>query len=310
MNNPDDVNYQVHHSKLWLKTVYIFKAHIFNPLWKDRDSRRKTRYEATYGFVMGYLQRYAENVRHIVVKKEYGVEEPERAFSIWFQGEEQAPPLVKACFRNMRRHLSQELVVLDENTIFDWISLPDYIVRKWKEGKIPHAHFSDICRVELLYRHGGVWLDATDYVTAPIPKYIMDEDFFMYVTSGVEIRGSYSGVQNCFIHSKKGNQLLGIWREAIHLYWKNENRKINYFVHHLLLKLAVQNNEVASNLFDKMPKVLQDPTHVVWNHYLEKFDQHSFDEMTKDAFFQKTSYKSKSISNLPEDSLGAHMIQS
>ena len=86
MNNSDGINNQSHHSKLWLNTLYIFKAHIFNPIWKNRDSRRKTRYDATYNFVMGYLQRYAEDVRSFEAEKNHDVDEPERAFTIWLQG--------------------------------------------------------------------------------------------------------------------------------------------------------------------------------------------------------------------------------
>ena len=195
MNNSDGINNQSHHSKLWLNTLYIFKAHIFNPIWKNRDSRRKTRYDATYNFVMGYLQRYAEDVRSFEAEKNYDVDEPERAFTIWLQGEDNAPALVKACFRSMRRLLKQELVILDENSLFEWISLPDYIIDKWKKGDITHAAFSDICRVELLYQYGGVWLDATDFVTAPIPEFIMNEDFFVFM-AGNKVRGNYAKIQS------------------------------------------------------------------------------------------------------------------
>lgn len=143
---------------------------------------------------MGYLRRYAPAVEKIVPETVDTTEEPERAFTIWYQGEDAAPELVKACFRSMRRNLKQELVVLDENTLFDWITLPEHIVRKWKEGKIPHTQFSDICRIELLFEHGGLWFDATDYVTAPVPQYIMDEDFFLFM-AGSRIRGSYAFIE-------------------------------------------------------------------------------------------------------------------
>lgn len=310
MNNSDGIDYQGHHSKLWLNTVYIFKAHILNPIWNDRDSRRKIRYDATYNFVMGYLQRYAEEVRKFDAGKNHVAEEQERAFTIWFQGEENAPALVKACFRSMRHHLKQELVILDEKSLFEWISLPDYIIDKWKKGAITHAAFSDICRVELLYQHGGVWLDATDFVTAPLPEFIMNEDFFVFM-AGNKVRGNYAKIQSCFMRGRKSNPILSIWRKAIYLYWKNEKSKINYFWMHFLLRLVVENNEVAKREFAKMPKIDQDPTHELWgSHAGDVYDKDEFDRICGGSFFQKTNFKDKRLHNVTPGSVAQYIIDS
>lgn len=288
----------------------IWNGHILNPIWSDRVSRRKKRYEATSDSLMRYLKRYAPAVAAIRPSDAPVEPEPEHAFSIWFQGEENAPELVKACFRSMRRNLRQPLVVLDSETLFDWIKLPDFIVEKWKKGEIPHTQFSDICRVELLYQHGGVWLDATDYVTAPVPDYIMDEDVFMFM-AGEKIRGYYALIQSCFIRGRKGNPLLDVWRNANYIYWSNENNKIDYFIHHLMLKLSVANNATAKECFGKMPKVAQDPTHTLWGaHCADTYDKAEFERLTRDSFFQKTNYKDKRLSTVAPDSVAAYIINS
>lgn len=288
----------------------IAVGHIFNAPWKSREERRATRYKATRSAALRYLRRYAPAIRALKPEPMDTTPEPERAFTIWYQGEEQAPPLVKACFRSMRRHLKQELVVLDEKTLFDWISLPDYIVEKWRKGLIPHTQFSDICRVELLYRHGGLWFDATDYVTAPVPQYIMDQDLFLFM-AGNKIRGSYSFIQNCFMRARKGNPVFGVWREAINIYWKEENSKINYFVHHLLLKLSVDVNATARLNFDKMPRVEQDPTHALWGeHCNDDYNETTFAELTSGAFFQKTNYKDSRLRNLKPGSIAEYILKS
>lgn len=286
------------------------QGHVLNPMWRPREERRKKRYKATFDSVMGYLRRYAKPISLIRPATPDVTPEPERAFTIWYQGEEQAPPLVKACFRSMRRHLKQELVVLDEKTLFDWISLPDYIVEKWRSGKIAHTQFSDICRIELLYRHGGLWFDATDFVTAPVPKYIMDQDFFLFM-AGEKIRGSYAFIQSCFIRGRKGNPVLGVWREANAIYWKDENSKINYFVHHMLLRLAVEVNPVAAENFGKMTKVDQDPTHALWGeHCADPYDEAVFTALTADSFFQKTNYKDKRLKDIAPGTIAEHVLNS
>lgn len=288
----------------------IVMGHILNPFWGEREARRRRRYKATYGAAMGYLRRYAPAVSRIVPGKADKTPEPERAFTIWYQGEEKAPELVKACFRSMRRHLKQEVVVLDENTLFDWITLPDHIVRKWKEGKISHTAFSDICRIELLYEHGGLWFDATDYVTAPVPQYIMDEDFFLFM-GGSKIRGSYAFIQSCFMRGKKGNPIFGVWREANSIYWKDEESKINYFIHHLLLKLSVDVNETVGTNFARMPKVDQDPTHALWgDHCNDDYTEETFHNLTRGSFFQKTNYKDSRLKDVNPGSIAEYIINS
>lgn len=286
-------------------------GHILNPLWWDRTRRRRRRDKAKYRSITAYLQRYTGQISRLqLATAPEQVDEPERAFTIWFQGEEKAPELVKACFRSMRRNLRQELVVLDEKTLFDWITLPDHVIEKWKSGKITHTQFSDICRVELLYEHGGIWVDATDYVTAPVPQWIMDEDFFLYM-AGDRIGGWYAVFQSCFIRGRKGNPLLDAWRKADFLYWKEENSRINYFVHHFLFNLAVKANETAAKHFSRMPRVVQDPTHALWNdHYLDVYDEQAFRELTSGAFFQKTSYKSPGVAQVPPGSVADHILKS
>lgn len=103
----------------------LIKGHLLNPLWASHYERRRRRYRATITSAMKYFQLYADAVEKMDPDcSTQPTDEPERVFTLWLQGEEAAPPIVKACLRSMRRHLRQELVVLDEKTLFEWISLP------------------------------------------------------------------------------------------------------------------------------------------------------------------------------------------
>jgi len=275
-----------------LKIVLV--AHVFNPFWLPRVKRRKIRTDYTARVVTKYFKRYLPAVKKVKDTKVTKDDKNDKIFTIWLQGEDNAPDLVKACFRSVRRHCKQKLIVLDENTIFDYISLPEEILKKYKQGKIHHAHFADICRVELLYEHGGYWLDATGFVTSPIPKWIENADFFMFLAgNNYEIGGSpYSFVQNCFIRARKGAFLLAAWRAMILDYWMHENHTFDYFMHQLLFKTLVTNDPRAKKYFAKMPHVDQDPTHALWWKYGKaQFDLKEFKKVTSGAFFQKTTYK-------------------
>ena len=216
----------------------------------------------------------------------------ERIFSIWLQGERSAPDIVKACWRSIRANSSRGLVVLDSGSLGDWIELPPHVTDKWRRGLIKPAHFTDICRVALLYRYGGYWMDATDFLPAELPEWIDDRDFFVYM-SGERLRGWYAYIQNCFIRARRGNYLLALWLNAMLVYWSHEDSAIDYFVHQLLFRKAVESDPRAAGLFAAMPKLVQDPTHELWFGNASKpFDPELFRSLTAAAAFQKTEYRS------------------
>lgn len=278
-------------NRLWALTKIIFLVHVFNWPWRSRKHRHDVRADVMSRVATGYLKRYlsaTEKVQETDVVKN---DKNEKIFTMWLQGEDNAPPLVKACYRSVRKHCAQELVVLDEKTVFDYISLPDVIIEKYRTGKIRKAHFADICRVELLYKYGGYWLDSTGFVTSPISRWITDSDFFMYMV-GDNVGQKYMFCQNCFIRARKGAYLLNAWREMILDYWIHENSAFDYFVHQLLFETLVLNDKRAKKHFAQMPHVVQDPTHALWWDYHDKpFDKKTFDKVTSDAFFQKTTYQ-------------------
>jgi hypothetical protein len=269
--------------------------------------RRRVRGRVIRKAALDYLQPYGAAIR-AVPEETSDHTEPRRIFTLWLQGPEQAPPLVHACLDSIRKHSDAELVVLDGKTVFDWIDLPDDIVRRWKEGKMKAAHFTDICRVELLYRYGGVWMDATCYLDAPLPEWLWEADFFVY-QGGETTSGAYGGIQNCFIRGAKDAYLLKVWREAIHAYWAAESTAVDYFVHQLLFTLVVQENPRAAELYAAMPSLIQDPTHLLWYGYADKpYDEALLHAICAKALFQKTNYKSASAMNPVPGSFADHIL--
>ena len=271
-------------SRFLLNIKIILYCHLLNPLWKKRSIRRLTKIrresKLISSYTKKYLTEYNDNSPNLKSLKK------ECIFTIWFQGEENAPDIVKACFKSIRKFSSYPLIVLDEQNIFDYISLPDFIMKKFKKGKIRYCHFSDICRLELLYRYGGFWWDATLFMTNEIPNIIKNQEFFVYTA----YKSSF--ISNGFIRAKYGNILLKKWRDAVFNYWKEENSIITYFTHQFIFKSLIKNDKEAKILFDKMYKQSQDTNHILWfYHKDDNFNQTDFIKWTAKAFYQKTTYK-------------------
>ncbi len=296
--------------RLLCKAEIVLRGHILNPLWGSHLERRRVRGEAIQRAVCRYLESYRGFIAGLAPEGVDVKDSSRHIFSIWFQGEAAAPPLVKACWESVRRSCPEPLTALDSETVFEWISLPEHIVRKWKEGKIRPAHFADICRLALLEKYGGVWVDATDYVSSPFPEWLWECDFFVYM-SGERQRGCHSFIQNCFIRAKKGSFLAGAWLSLIYEYWKREDGPMDYFIHQLLFKMLVENNALAAKEFEAMPHLCQDPTHEVWfAHGAEPFDPEKWAAMTSAALFQKTEFKSALATSPDPNSNAYHLINS
>lgn len=275
-------------AKAWL----LARAHLLNPLWLPRAQRREIRRDALAASLPWYFRRNLMGGLSAIPEGPVVRDDArDKVFTLWLQGEENAPELVQACFRSMRRHFKQELVVLDESNLYDYVSLPEEIVKKYRAGKIKTAHFADICRLDLLYRHGGYWIDSTCYVTAPIPEWIEEQDFFLYLTEK-EYGSVYSFCQNCFIRARKGDYLLAAWRAMVLDFWLHQTVRMDYFQHQLMFKALVQNDPRAREHFARMPHVGQDATHVLGAQPLDTpYDSERFARDTEGAFFQKLTYR-------------------
>lgn len=263
------------------------------PLWKDRKQRRHLRNQAKAKL----CEEYVKDLPVIIPADAVPERLPkEYIFSMWLQGEDQVPEIVKSCWDSIRRHGAEELVILDAENICNWIELPEGFMERWRRGKIKACHVADLCRVELLWKYGGYWMDATDYMCHPMPDYITQSPFFMYMGDDED----YSPfIQNCFIRAFAHHPIMGAWREIIRLYWVKHSRACDYFLpHRLFHHMMVEDSELAK-MFNEMPHYNHLCTHSVrWGGYWNTpFDQDKLSYMIKDGAFQKLEHKSISSTN-------------
>src|SRR5690606_17769119 len=133
--------------------------------------------------------------------------------------------------------------------------------------------------------------DATAYMTDVVPPYILDEDFFVFLT-GELTHYPYSFIQSCFIRSKKGAFLCDAWYAMCVDYWKKETKKMEYFQIHLMFKALVGQDPTAEKLFAAMPRITEDGSQqLVGDKLLGQFDADEWERIKKASFFQKTTYK-------------------
>ncbi len=84
----------------------------------------------------------------------------------WWQGLDQAPELVKICVNSIRKNAGgHKVIILTEDNYKDYVDMPSWVEEKREKGIISRTHYSDILRLMLLAKYGGVWLDSTFFCT-------------------------------------------------------------------------------------------------------------------------------------------------
>ncbi|CAM3704325.1 capsular polysaccharide synthesis protein [Weissella cibaria] len=107
-----------------------------------------------------------------------------KVWVMWWQGENQAPEIVKANIKRLRNVFGDRNVILiTKENYKEYVHLTEKITYKFFKNEISITHMSDIIRFNLLRNYGGLWIDATVAVSC---KYQSPEnlDFITLVPSG------------------------------------------------------------------------------------------------------------------------------
>lgn len=207
----------------------------------------------------------------------------------WLQGVEQSPEIVRACLNSVKENCKgKEIIFLDENNLDDFINLPGFILNKWKKGIISNAQFSDIVRADLLTNFGGIWIDATVFLTAPLETYIDDADLFAFRTTFNDSNETPILISSWFLSSKKNNPIITETRRLLLEYWEEHNVLINYYLFHLFFSMVVRN---FPNEWKNVPRQTNGNSHLLQFRLNETFEEKEFLHLCKLTNIHKLTYK-------------------
>lgn len=212
----------------------------------------------------------------------------------WYQGFKFAPPLVKACLENLKQKNKNVIEVSKEN-LDVYIDIPQYIKQKVSKGEITYTHYSDIIRVSLLAKYGGLWLDSTCFVSKTIPEYVKQKDFYSCKTINKQPLPLWSnsrwcgwGQGTCY----KNYPLYIFIRDMLYEYWKNEKILIDYLLIDALMEIGFDTNPVIQKDLINLPENNIN-RNSLWLLMNEPFQQFKYNEITNETWLFKLSYKTK-----------------
>ena len=254
---------------------------------------------------IGVLRNFDNNYS----KEEYPMQKSNKVWVCWMQGLEQAPALVQRCYRSLQDNLKgKEIVLLTESNFDQYVHIPDFIIEKLHKGIITRTHFSDILRLELLIQQGGTWIDATVFCSGgDIPKYMMEDEFFIFQKVKPGSDGSAINMSSWFMSAWSNHKFLLATRELLYAYWRKNDRMIDYFLLHLFMMI------VKDYYMEEWKQIIPYPNslpHVLQLMQFEKFDHRRWNAACKASPFHKLTYKVKEEDTRKEGTFYRYVMES
>lgn len=248
-------------------------------------------YEDCIGNLKTFLEQSVYSVEELIETKTVQNNKKLYAWTCWWQGEMQAPDLVRACINSQRKNMPKEVehVVITEKNYTDYIQFPDYIMRKVQDGSITLTTFSDMLREKLLYEYGGIWFDATVLIHKLFPY-----DYFMlplYTCKGKEHHfGSYSKWSLWCMGGVSGNVFFKLLYELFFEYYKCNDKIKYYLTVDYFIKAALIYVDGAAILYDRIPINNENADNLA-KHLKEEYSQKLYNKLTQNTYLSKLTTK-------------------
>ena len=258
------------------------------------------------------LRKEAQIDKSSSIKKEDTTEFPKIIWTMWQQGENQMPETVKASVKTIKEFAERsgcEFHLLTDKNLEHFINIPKDITEKYKKKELSAAHYSDIVRFSLLYQYGGIWMDATLFVSPYATVEMFEGEFFSLNhpplnTNKMERTICDYKWSGFFLAGQKGKKHFKHIRD-LYIYYV---RKYPIFIHYLMMDYFIISEYDANHEFRKLVNDLPvlAPAEKVWflREYADKlFDENEWEEVLKTTPIMKSTYKINKEELLPNSYL-------
>ena len=237
---------------------------------------------------------------------------PKMIWTMWQQGEANMPEVVKASTKTIKDFAKRngcEFILLTDENLVDFIDIPTDIIEKYKRKELTAAHYSDIIRFSLLYQYGGIWMDATLFVSPYATLEMFKGEFFSLNHPPIMAEkleraiGDYKW-SGFLLAGKKEKSYFKHIRD-LYIYFI---RKYPVFIHYLMMDYFILSeyelNDEFKDLVDELPVLA--PAERVWflrDHANDIFDDDIWEEVLKTTPIMKTTYKINPEELIPQSYL-------
>lgn len=169
----------------------------------------------------------------------------------WWQGLDHAPRIVQRCVESIREYAGdRRVIVITEDNYRDYVTFPDWMMRKYHEGTIARTHLSDLLRLSLLAQYGGLWLDATFYCAGDIedcfgqPLFSIKRPEYLHASVAQGYFENYS-----FGCDADHRWIFAVIRDFLLEYWRTNDFMVDYLFLDYLIVLVQRHCTAVKEAF-------------------------------------------------------------
>lgn len=221
----------------------------------------------------------------------------------WLQGEANMPDIVRTCYNSVKANANgREVVLITNENVEKYISIPKFIKDKVNNGKMSRTHLADYIRISLLKNYGGLWIDATVFVSNKInidcklPFFSIKQkpDSIHFVSQyrwTVWILGCSPQI---------GKILFDCLENLFKDYLKKHSLFIDFFLFDYFLAVMYDEIPLVKQLVDNCP--YNNPNAYELGNLLNKeFNEDAFLQLKKNNTFHKLSWKQPYFMHTADD---------
>ena len=280
----------------YFKTLNSFIKFFLEAFVINRKIRRSLKGEFCKWYLAKYINQVEKSYIPIFPKKNVKY----RIWQYWDNGFDNAPDIVKACASSVDKYKGDlERVLLTRENIKEYVDIPQFYYDMYDKGIIKPAHFSDILRTYLLVEHGGCWIDATVYLTAPLPDYIRASELFVFQNDEEKDLDGLN-MANYFISSNGHSVILQKMKMFLDIFWQENTFCINYFFYLHAFTMFTKSSKQNLLEWSEILSVSYLAVQIMQNKLLNIYSKDLYDELKRVSSVHKLTYKQRVLSKKKE----------
>lgn len=187
----------------------------------------------TREYVLQWLCRHIGELGPSSKPKHRGMDQGQSSvFSYWDPKELGVPSVVELCLESQRHFFRDRFNLLDPQNLSKFVSAD--VLGVAESRSISLTHFSDLVRLSVLQRHGGMWLDATVLITGSSPEDIDRANEFLFLRPSDPFL-----VSVWCIKAVQDSYIVDLWLQSLLQFWKDHSTLVHYFQMHFIFEALV-----------------------------------------------------------------------
>lgn len=285
----------------------VFNAKILKKVFGRRNEKLMVWY---HNVILKYLSNLLkDSISEIKMENTAGISgnisEDCPIWIYWNTGIINAPELVQCCIKSIQRNAGKhEIILLSEDSIAEYVEVPQKLYCWLDEKKISFAFIADYIRVSLLKKYGGIWMDATIFMTRELSDSIYGHEWYTLVNRDLFSANTVAYLRWAlyFMCCGTNNIVMNCAYKLLTDYVNKANGIVDYFMLDYILALVYDNNEDARKQMDAVENNKMLCNNFLLDHLTEEFDYDNWEEAKAKRYIYKLSYKGIEFNSLEENS--------